>query len=159
MPEQKPGRSEQVVATPPDFLEAVKTRLGISEFAMDLAADENNTVSVNWIGEEEDSLSEEVKWTDPDVEGWCWLNPPYSHIEPWVEKAWVQSQEGAKLAVLIPASVGANWWRDWVRGKAYVTYLNNRIKFVGHKDLYPKDLALLLYAPFLEGGSCMWRWR
>jgi len=155
MPQQKPGRSEQVVATPKEFLDAVRNRLRIDEFSYDLAADANNTVAPRFFDEEEDALIQ--RWWE--IEGWSWLNPPYSKIEPWVTKAWFASRLGAQIAMLIPASVGSNWWRDWVRGKAYVTYLNDRITFVGHDYVYPKDLALLLYAPYLEGGSCLWGWQ
>jgi phage N-6-adenine-methyltransferase len=162
MPAQKPATSEQVVCTPPEFLAAVKNRLNISKFAWDLAASEDNTVTdIGYYDEDADALKQNWKIR---IEGnhtavnWAWCNPPYSNLEPWVEKAWRESLEGAHVAMLVPASVGSNWWRDWVRNKAYITYLNNRIKFVGHKHMYPKDLALLLYAPFLDGGSCLWRW-
>lgn len=159
MPAQKPGLSEQVVRTPWQFIEAVEKRLAIDSFDIDLAGDAENSVvnePDNVITEEMNSLAPEVSWK---AEGWSWLNPPYSNIEPWVKKATFQSLSGAKIAMLVPASVGANWWRQWVNQFAYVTYLNGRITFVGHTAPYPKDLALLLYAPFLEGGSCNWRWR
>jgi DNA (cytosine-5)-methyltransferase 1 len=154
MPQQKPGRSEQVVATPPEFLSAVKNRLRITEFAYDLAASAENSVAPRYFDEETNALSQD--WYT--IEGWLWLNPPYSNIEPWVAKAAAESRFGAQIAMLVPASVGANWWRDYVRKTAYITFLNNRIKFVGHEHLYPKDLALLLYTKYLQGGDCMWRW-
>ena len=86
----------------------------------------------------------------------------FSHncnISPWAEKAWTEAQNGAHVAMLVPASTGSNWWRTHVDGKAYITFLNGRVTFVGHSSPYPKDLALLLYAPFLSGGSTVWRWR
>lgn len=154
MPPQKPGKSEQSVATPPEFIRAAKRRLGIDEFAIDLAADDNNRITHTYYGEDTDSLKQSWLW-----DGWCWLNPPYTDIKPWVEKAWNESRYGAHIAVLVPAAVGSNWWRNHVEGKAYITYLNGRITFVGHTTSYPKDLALLLYAPFLEGGHTTWRWK
>jgi phage N-6-adenine-methyltransferase len=159
MPEQKPGRSEQTVCTPPEFLDAVRRRLGIDEFDCDLAADETNTVvPEKFYTEQDDALVQ--PWKFAWSEGWNWCNPPYADIGPWVEKAQMEAYvHGTNTAMLVPASSGSNWWMHWVDGKAYVTFLNPRIKFVGHKTPYPKDLALLLYAPFLHGGSCVWRWK
>jgi phage N-6-adenine-methyltransferase len=155
MPQQKPGRSEQVVATPLDFLSKVKTRLGIDDFVMDLAATDDNTVTEKgWYTEEQNSLNQ--NWY---FDGWCWLNPPYSDIRPWVSKACDEADKGAHIAMLVPASTGSNWWHNYVDGAAYITFLNGRITFIGHDKPYPKDLALLLYAPFLMGGSCIWRWK
>lgn len=154
MPEQKPGRSEQVVCTPPEFIGALQRRLSISHFAADLAASAENTVAREFYTEEDDALSQ--SWFFPD---WTWCNPPYSHIEPWVAKGWLESRQGAEVAMLLPASTGSNWWKAWVDGKAYITYLNGRITFIGHKSPYPKDLVVLLYAPYLEGGSCVWSWK
>lgn len=154
-PTQRPGRSVQTVATPAEFTRAVLNRLRQDDFKIDLAASLENRVTEEFISEEEDSFS--VDWLER--RGWCWLNPPFSNIRPWVTKAWAsRCQFGTQIVVLVPAAVGANWWRDWVDGKAYITYLNGRITFVGHKHGYPKDCALLLYAPFLEGGSCTWKW-
>lgn len=155
MPVQKPGKSEQVVCTPPEFLEAVKERLGIKEFAWDLAASEENKVAPLFYSEKDNAIIR--SWDKGD---WCWCNPPYANLAHWTHKASVESGAfGAYVAMLVPASTGANWWAEYVNNKAYVTYLNGRITFVGHDSPYPKDLALLLYAPFLRGGSCIWRWK
>lgn len=157
-PQQVPWKSEQVVSTPLDFLTKVKLRLGIEDFAADLAASPDNTVSKFYITEEEDSLSADIRWKGP-YPGWCWLNPPYSNLKDWTQKAVHERAKGSQFVMLVPSSTGSNWWKEYVEGKAYITFLNGRITFVGHDKPYPKDLALLLYAPFLEGGSCIWRWR
>lgn len=160
MPEQKPHKSEQVVVTPDTFMDAVKKRLDLGDegFMRDLAANADNTKADWFYTEEDDALK--CQWTfNMEYHGWNWCNPPYSDLGPWVEKAWAESRKGAKIAMLIPASVGSNYWAKWVDGKAYVTFLNGRITFVGHKGPYPKDLVLLLYTPYLNGGSCVWRWK
>jgi phage N-6-adenine-methyltransferase len=150
MPVQKPGRSKQDYSTPDEFIEAVKGLLGISYFDLDLAADESNSKGYRYINEEMDSLS--VEW--PRLDGWCWLNPPFANIEPWAKKCWTS---GIRAAFLVPASVGANWFRDWVDGKAYVFFLSPRLSFDG-KDPYPKDCILALYGTGMTGYKC-WDWR
>ena len=179
MPKQKPGQSEQVVCTPDNFLAAVKQRLGIQQFTWDLAATRKNSVcGPEWCYTEQDNalvqpwnLLRNVITREPDGDHgdilrttterqWNWCNPPFSNLRAWVFKAWRESEDfGACTAMLVPASVGANWWKDYVEGKAYVTFLNGRLTFKGHDKPYPKDMALLLYAPYLQGGSCVWRWK
>lgn len=158
MPVQKPGRSEQVVCTPPDFLRALKNKLGIKEFSFDLAADEVNTVSESgWYSEDMDSLVQ--SWS---VGGWAYCNPPYGDIEPWVAKAYhemISPEKATGVAMLLPASTGSNWWKAWVHNKCKVLLLNGRIKFIGHKNYYPKDLVVLLYYEDIEVGYDIWTWK
>jgi phage N-6-adenine-methyltransferase len=156
-PKQKPGRSKQDYATPTEFLRAVQKLLKIDEFSYDLAADSSNAVAPGYFTEEDDSLVQD--WHV--IDGWMWLNPPYAHIEPWVKKAY---ESESKIAVLLPASVGANWWRDWVDRKAVVLFLNGRLAFMRDRPkwLYPKDCALLLYGvePFEDGPwYSVWNWK
>lgn len=162
MPLQKPGRSKQDYGTPPQLLAAIKTRLGIDDFTIDLAATKENAVCEIYYSLEEgvDSLVHQW-WFNKDLPqslGWTWCNPPFGDIDPWVHKAWDESQMGAHIVMLVPSSF-SEWWRDWVEGKAYVVHLNNRVKFVGAKDYYPKDCSLLIYTPFGFKGSELWSWR
>lgn len=152
-PTQKPGRSRQDYATPPEFLAAVRSRLGIAEFAVDLAASKDNAVCPEFYDASADAL--ERPWV---FNGWCWLNPPFARIEPWVKRAYRQSRAGARVAMLLPAGVGSNWWAKWVHGKAFVLLLNGRITFVGETTPYPKDCVLLLYGPDVAPGYDVWQW-
>lgn len=153
MPVQKPGKSEQVVCTPTEFMNILTSRLGIDKFGIDLAASADNTVADDYYTEENDSLVQ--PWTDY---AWAYCNPPYADIEPWVRKAWTESHKGANIAMLLPASVGSNWWRTYVDKKAYVLLLNGRLTFKGHTSPYPKDLVVLLYNSFGASGYEVWKW-
>ena len=164
-PKQKPGRSKQDYGTPPEFLAAVKKRLAIDEFDVDLAASHKNTVvELSYYTKQDNALVQDWECG----EGWNWLNPPFARIEPWVKRAYEMSmQYGVKTAVLVPAGVGSNWWRDWVHQKAAIQLLNGRITFLncppnprtGKVDAYPKDCALLLYSPYMTEGYDVWSWR
>jgi hypothetical protein len=57
-----------------------------------------------------------------------------------VKKAHEEMIKGARTAMLVPAGVGANWWRDHVHNKAHVLLLNGRIMFVGHHAAVPERL-------------------
>lgn len=152
-PKQKPGRSKQDYKTPPEFLTAVKARLGIVSFALDLAASPENAVAERHYTEEADAFKN--PWHS---NGWAFCNPPYAHLSPWVERAYSLSRLGARIAMLVPAGVGANWWRDHVHCKACVLLLNGRITFVGETTPYPKDCVLLLYGPDVAPGYDVWSW-
>ncbi len=167
-PKQKPGLSKQDYRTPEDFLQAVRRRLGIEMFAWDLAASEENTCSpYGYFGikDEPDHPANDAlagapsRWLTELPGGWCWLNPPYKHIAPWAERAAAAADLGGRIAMLVLASVGSNWWRDYVHNKALVLLLNGRITFVGQKDCYPKDCALLLYSETVSSGYEVWSWR
>lgn len=156
MPAQKPGRSKQDYGTPPAFLEAVKRRFGIAAFAIDLAASQENAVAPLFYTEAQNALVQPWRTKSREL---AWLNPPFADLAPWVEKAWTESRTAARIAMLVPAGVGANWWRDWVHQKAFVLLLNGRLKFVGELDYYPKDCCLLIYGPDVAAGYEMWSWQ
>lgn len=159
-PAQKPGRSVQDVQTPPEFIEAVSERFGYID--LDLAATAANAVVPHFFGPDsplhEDALAPHCKWLPPS-DGLLWLNPPFANITPWATKCVTESEAGASIALLVPASVGSNWFNNYVRPYAYVLELAPRIKFVGHTASYPKDLILAIYTPERFVGREAWHWR
>lgn len=162
MPAQRPGLSFQGVGTPREFLDAVQGRFGA--IGIDLAAVASNRVVGSYLGPDHDvpwrrnALSAECQWNWGAIAGLRWLNPPYDRIEPWAAKCAEQSTIGpARIAMLVPASVGSNWFAEHVFGKALVLFLRPRLTFVGHATPYPKDLMLAVYAE-PPGVEC-WKWR
>lgn len=164
MPKQKPHRSKQDYGTPDDFLTAAKKLLKIDNWDIDLAASVDNTVTTRYYDDAMNAL--EQSWICGN--GWNWLNPPFGMIAKFVEKAWREwSRYQARTAVLIPASVGANWWADSVHNKARVLFLQGRLVFkgtpinpkTGKPDPYPKDCALLLYGGGDGPGYSVWDWK
>lgn len=157
------GQSVQDVETPKDLLDAVVRRWG--PLAIDLAATRENRKADRWLGPgspiAEDSLSGELRgfWTS-QIDGAAWLNPPFGDLGPWVRRcsSWLGCRNSrGRTLLLVPASVGSNWWRDHVHEKAAVHFLNGRVKFVGHSGPYPKDLALCVYGD--RPGYHVWNWR
>lgn len=160
MPKQKPGKSEQSVQAPSDFMQAIGHGWGSPVF--DLASDSKNTQAPSFFSEQDDSLKQD--WTK--LKGVLWLNPPYADIGPWVEKcyktakAWDPDLQDRRILVLIPAAVGTNYWHEWVHNKCEVSFLRPRLTFVGHKHPYPKDLVLLNYSSaFWLSGYETWKWK
>lgn len=144
--------SRQDYETPADFRQAVTARFGFPNW--DLAALSDNYFGQNWIDESDNSLVQ--KWHEKN--GVMWLNPPYKNISSWAKKCCEESNRGAKILFLTPASVGSNWFCDYVFGHALVLFLNGRLQFVGAKDPYPKDCILSCFG-FGETGFEIWKWK
>lgn len=181
MPEQKPGRSKQDYATPVEFIAAVKHRLSIKRFAHDFAADSSNHKARTWFSVAHDGLSDRWNWYDwIGPSEWGWLNPPFDDIDPWARRCCDLGDWG-HIALLVPAGVGSNWFRDYVDRHALVLLLNGRLCFIDDWEhtidpaslkpgkgparfytqapLYPKDCILCLFGPDIVPGYEVWNWR
>jgi phage N-6-adenine-methyltransferase len=162
MPAQRPFQSKQDYATPTNFIQAAKRRLGIEEFAIDFAADATNTKAPIWWGDIANSLRYSgVEWAKACNGGWGWLNPPFTKISPWAKLCKQTRYAGGSVAFLVPAAVGSNWFRDYVDDHALVLMLNGRLAFMADQPtwLYPKDCVLCLFSPYIQPGYEVWNWR
>jgi phage N-6-adenine-methyltransferase len=162
MPVQKPGRSEQTVETPAEFLKAVQVRFG--HLHWDLAATPENTKAPQFFTSEQDSLKQD--WQK--CKGNLWCNPPFGHLMPWVKKAEesvASRSQGSLMAVpnkilmLLPAAIGAKWFALHCHGSAMVLGLTGRLTFVGHTSQYPKDLMLCVWSKNTSPRFGLWDWR
>ena len=79
-------------------------------FALDAAALPETALCEKYLTPDIDALS--VDWGDfisPSVRSpWAWLNPPYSDIGPWVEKAIEQQGRGIGTVMLVPRTPAQN---------------------------------------------------
>lgn len=92
---------------------------------------------------------------------WVWLNPPYSNIGPWVEKAMVEQMNGIGTVMLVPLDKSTKWYsackpnevREIVGGrdtrKKWVPGRVNFIDVATGQELKgnPKGSMLLVFAP------------
>lgn len=145
--------SKQNYRTPAAFIDAVKKFFG--PIAFDLAAEKSNAVAKRFFDSKDDALTR--SWTTEPT-GLLWLNPPYKNLRLWAKKCWEESKNGANILMLSPASVGADWFRDFVARYADVYLLNGRISFDG-KAPYPKDLMLSHYGEHTRGRLHLFNWR
>lgn len=148
--------SRQDYSTPADFMAAV-TRL-FGPIAFDLAAQSENAKAACWYGpggDRPDALAESARWAP--LGGVCWLNPPVADIAPWARKCSLETGVVGDILLLVPAAVGANWFRDYVAPFARIYLLNGRLSFDG-QNLYPKDCLLAHYKRG-EAGMVIWNWK
>jgi phage N-6-adenine-methyltransferase len=60
--------------------------------------------------------------------GAVWLNPPYSAVEPWLERA---RRHPRPVVCLVPADTSTRWWeRHVARAAAEVRFVAGRIRFL-----------------------------
>ncbi len=155
MPKQKPGRSKQDYSTPSDFMSAVRQRFG--PIVCDLAASHCNAQSDSFYDLDRNSLT--VPWAIEHPEGALWLNPPFSSIAPWASKCRTESVDRrGHILLLVPASIGSNWFQEHVFGHSIVLALSPRLTFGGCEQPYPKDCILAVYGLGLR-GFYPWRWK
>jgi phage N-6-adenine-methyltransferase len=103
------GQSKQDYETPMEFIRAVEKRFG--PLTVDLAASAENAKAPRHISEKENSLI--CPWAATAVDN-CWLNPPFGNIAPWAKKCAEESEHGARILMLVPASIGSNWFAEHV---------------------------------------------
>jgi len=146
------NQTKQDYETPDDFFGAVKKRF---PFIVDLAATPENAKCEAYYTPEENSWL--YSWSVHY--GWLWLNPPFKNIRPWADKCYKESQLGAKIVMLTPASVGSNWFKEICFGKCQVIFLNGRLTFKGETKPYPKDCMLTVWSKDNFKNIEIWDWR
>ena len=112
-------------------------------FKLDVCAQGNNEKCAHYIDNTENNggcLTRDWKLFGQDSVS-CFLNPPYSCPEPFVKKAWEESQH-CVVVCLLKVDPSTRWWRIfWDHEKSIprpgckVIFLNKRIKFVPPKAL------------------------
>lgn len=143
------GKGNNNAATPWAFINPVQEKFGKLDW--DLAASVLNTKAEKFLAEKINSLVQPWHKLGPG-RPLLWLNPPFTTITPWAKKCAEECQLGARILLLVPASVGSNWYWDWVVPYADV-YSVGRMVFDDcydkHGELittpYPKDLILCHY--------------
>lgn len=159
------GKSKGDYGTDPDLLLAIREKFG--EIVWDLAATSLNAVVPGYFSIKDDAFKQD--WADLSLRydsGLLWLNPPFTHIDPWAAMCKREADRGAEILFLVPGSIGSCWFRDHVFRKADVYYLCGRLIFKGETTPYPKDCMIVHYhppytddegdAPFKEE---IWEWR
>jgi hypothetical protein len=92
--------------TSPEVFDPLHDRF---RFTVDAAALPRNAKLERFWTPDDDGLAQ--SWEGERV----WCNPPYSHIEPWVDKAWRESGRAELVVMLVPANrTEQGWWQRLV---------------------------------------------
>jgi hypothetical protein len=63
------------------------------------------------------------------------------------------------VLLLVPASVDANWFRDYVHERALVLPLSPRLTFIDQPAPINRPLMLCVYGPNITPGFEPWQWK
>jgi len=111
-PKGKRGAAGDSRCTPPEIWEPALKAARLTEWDLDPASNSFSTIPCKkkWYGVKNDGLS--LPWV-----GNIWINPPFSSISPWVEKALdeVASGEIETLTMLTSGDAGTSWWKSLAR--------------------------------------------
>ena len=100
------------------------------KFTGDVAASYSNSKCKDFLKEDDDALS--LNWF---MVSWC--NPPYSNIQPWVEKAVEQHTSGKTIVMLVPADTSVKWFKKAYESCNEVRFISGRISFINAETLKP----------------------
>ncbi len=126
--------------TPLDFYKKLDVKY---QFIFDLACSKDNCKAQNGFTKEDNSLEQD--WYK--INGWLWLNPPYSKCKEFVSKAYYENLLGAKIVMLLPSRTDTKWFHNFVykNPKVEIEFIKGRLKFSGAKNSAPFPSMLVIF--------------
>ncbi|TCW07071.1 DNA (cytosine-5)-methyltransferase 1 [Raoultella sp. BIGb0138] len=120
---------------------------------LDAAASADNSLCNRYITEEQNTLR--TSWADFLVApGYAWLNPPYSDITPFVQKAAAESKNQIGTVMLVPADTSVGWFREAIETASEVRFIvGGRLAFINPVSGKPvsgnnKGSMLIIWHPY-----------
>lgn len=93
------------------------------KFSWDLCSTKEAAKCKNFFSPVEDALSQDWFLLD----GWLWINPPYSPLKPWLEKMQMEAQLGAKIVALVPPVICNSYFTGFMPSE--IRFIIGRINF------------------------------
>jgi len=132
------------------------------EFCADMAASEENAKhSIYWT-ENDTPNSLDMNWRSalsqmPITNPWVWVNPPYSDISPWVDKAIEAQRQGVGSVMLVMADPSVKWFSKAAEYATEIRFVTNgRIAFLENgkpKSGNNKGSVFFIFAPKIIGAA------
>ena len=99
-------------------------------FTGDVAASKENALCKNFYTEQDNALEQEWFYSN-------WLNPPYSDITPWMDKAIEQHSKGKTVVMLVPADTSVQWFKKAFDSCTECRFISGRISFINAETQKP----------------------
>ncbi len=149
--------------TPPELFQTLDKEF---HFDADVAADATNHLCSCWYGPGEHDHLDGLTGDWHDLV--CFMNPPYAKaeglpLEPWLKKAWDESQAGATVVGVLPFNPQTQWFRSWVYGQ----FIEAKAGWMGHAAMEVRMLPHRVTfnrpdgtpADNAPGNTCIVVWR
>lgn len=157
-------RTRDTWSTPDDLFGHLNDEFG---FEVDVAADRNNRKCSAYFGLDHVEADRRDALTQSWAPRVCWLNPPYSNVAPWLQKACEEAQQGATVVVLVHFDPSTRWWANWaIRADEIRVLTGARVRFTPPEGIKAssntRPSALLVYRkkePGVEPNTVYWDWK
>ena len=114
-------------------------------FNVDAAANDSNHLLPSYWTQREDGIAQLADSANDHLR--AFLNPPYSHIDPWAEAVLKRFLRGAVTVMLVPAMRTDRDWFHLVLPYAKIVFVKGRIRFnpaPGITPTSPFETSMLL---------------
>jgi phage N-6-adenine-methyltransferase len=122
--------------TPLAFFDKVNSEFNLE---LDVCANPSNAKLPLFITKEQDGLT--ADWFKTR----CWMNPPYSKIVPWIERADREAACGKLVVALLPAKTCTRWFHGHIYNKYEIRFIKGRLKFGDSKINAPFPSMLVIF--------------
>lgn len=119
-----PPKESDEYRTPPYLFRYASHLYG--HIDVDLAATPENALCDRFFTRDDSAF--DFRWHLHGVRGWC--NPPYSNIDPWVDKAIMEAEDGFHTIMLLPSLNGDSRDAVVLRNASELTLIIGRISFI-----------------------------
>lgn len=130
------SRKSDEWTTPPDLFEELDKDF---RFGLDAAASKENALCPRFFTIEDNALIQ--NWFGY---GTIFVNPPYSRVGEFLEKAYLESIRGVTSVFLVPSRTDTKWWHRWAR-RGLIIHLKGRLKFGGSPNSAPFPSAIVIF--------------
>ncbi len=104
-----PAEVKDLWRTPPEVFAYFEHHYNLK---VDIACVPETALCDTFITPEQDALKQDWAAIAEKAGGGIWCNPPYSQMQPWVDKAIEASENGATVVMLTHGNYDAKWFSD-----------------------------------------------
>lgn len=124
-------------ATPQDFYDGLAKKY---DFNLDPCADAGNAKCAKFYTQQDDGLSQD--WGGHTV----FVNPPYSKVKDWVNKALKESRKpDTTIVMLVAARTDTKFFHEYCTKANQIFFIKGRLKFGGSQNSAPFPSMVVVF--------------
>tara|TARA_Y100000310_G_scaffold77027_1_gene73523 strand:- start:27389 stop:27850 length:462 start_codon:yes stop_codon:yes gene_type:complete len=122
-------------STPLEFYEKLNSEFS---FTLDPCATDENHKCSKYFTIEDNGLKQ--SWAKEVV----FMNPPYSNVKEWMEKA-CEERKGAVIVALLPSRTDTKWFHNYCIHAKEIRFVKGRLKFGDSKNSAPFPSMIVVF--------------